>query len=136
MATTGDHLGNLRKLYIDGDVVGCTTQMSLSFQNEEVDSTCKDNDGAKQSLPGQQSWSVSLSGFQVFNNNPSVDDLLQLCKDRTEFTCLLSTEVTGDTEYQGTAYIASMEIVDNVNEVASYSCTIQGTGPLALNVIA
>ena len=136
MATLGDHLGNIRLLYIDGTAVGCTTQMEFQGQSDEVDATCKDNDGAKQSLPGQKGWTVSLSGFQVFNNNPSVDDLFALWNDRTEFTVLLSTDVVGDTEYQGSGYIQSITITDNVNEVASYSISITGIGPISANVIA
>lgn len=136
MATTGDHLGNLRLLYIDDVAVGCTTQMSLSLSSEEVDSTCKDNNGARQSLAGQQNWSVSISGHQVFENNPSVDDLFDLWKNRTEFEARLSTGVTGDVEYTGDAYISSMEITDNVNEVATWSATITGTGAISATTIS
>jgi predicted secreted protein len=136
MATTGDHLGNLRLMYVDDVAIGCTTSMSLSLSSESVDSTCKDNNGARQSLAGQQNWSVSIAGNQVFENTVSVDDLVTLWKNRTEFECKLSTNVTGDVEYTGDAYIESMEIVDNVNEVATWTANVVGTGPITAATIA
>lgn len=136
MATTGDHLGNLRLLYIDDEVVGCTTTMSASFSSESVDATCKDNNGARQSLPGQQNASVSVAGYQVFNQTVSIDDLLDLWQGRTEFEARLSTNVTGDTEIVGSAYIESIEVTDNVNEAASWSANIVFTGAVSFDVIA
>jgi len=135
MATTGDHLGNLELVYIDDVAIGCTTQMSFSNSSEQIDATCKDNDGARQSLPGQKNSSLSISGNQVFNNTISNDDLWALWNDRTEFTCTRSTGVVGDYEYVGIAYIESIEMVDNVNEVASFSCSIVFTGAVAQNLL-
>lgn len=135
MATTGDHLGNLRLLYIDDEVVGCTTTMSASFSSESVDATCKDNNGARQSLPGQQNASVAVAGYQVFNQTVSCDDLWNLWKNRTEFEARLSTNVSGDNEFVGTAYFESIEFTDNVNEAAAWSGNIVFTGAVTLTPI-
>jgi|694.fasta_scaffold98515_4 predicted secreted protein len=135
MPTAGDHLGNLRLLYIDDVAVGCTTTLSASFSSESVDATCKDNDGARQSLPGQQNASVAVAGYQVFDQTVSIEDILALWQDRTEFECKLSTNVSGDIEIIGNAYFESVEISDNVNEASSWSGNIIFTGAVTFSAV-
>jgi len=129
MATTGKVKGNAMLIYKDGVAIACTTQASLSYTNEQIEVTCKDNDGAKQYLLGGSNWSFTVGGIFQFDN-VGIDDLSDMAINKETATIRFGTDVIGDFYFEGDCIITSLNVESNVNAVVTYTATLQGTGPL------
>ena len=136
MATTGTVKGNLVGVYIsDGasgyDLIACATNASLNITNDMIETVCKDNDGARSVLPGQQSVSISIEGLTAYNNVGRTQ-LFASVKDKTLLTLQYGTGVTGDAFVQVDAYITSFEETAPLNDSTSFSvsfdCSNMTTG--------
>ena len=136
MATTGTVKGNLVGVYIndgsDGyDLIACGTNASLNITNDMIETVCKDNDGARSVLPGQQSVSISIEGLTAYNNVGRTQ-LFASVKDKTLLTLQYGTGVTGDAFVQVDAYITSFEETAPLNDSTSFSvsfdCSNMTTG--------
>ena len=93
MATTGTVKGNLVGIYIsDGatptpaySLIACGTNASLSITNEMIETVCKDNDGARSVLPGQQSVNMTIEGLTAYDNHGRTE-LFAAAKDKNQIT--------------------------------------------------
>jgi hypothetical protein len=136
MATTGTFNGNLIIPKWGSNVIGCTTDSSLSLSYETIDATCKDNDGSQSSLPGQQSGEISLSGLQKFDATLGIEDLRTDFSAKTERVIEWSTQVTGDQKWSATAFISSLNENAPLNGVATYDVTFTFKGAISLGTVS
>ena len=127
MATTGTVKGNLVGIYIsDGastpsyDLIACGTNASLSITNEMIETVCKDNDGARSVLPGQQSVNMTIEGLTAYDNHGRTE-LFAAAKDKTELTLKYGSGVSGDPFVQVTAHITSFEETAPLNDSTSFN---------------
>tara|TARA_Y100000401_G_scaffold38209_1_gene28789 strand:+ start:1408 stop:1839 length:432 start_codon:yes stop_codon:yes gene_type:complete len=129
MATTGTVKGNLVGVYIldgdgDGDtlydLIACGTNASLSLSNEMIETVCKDNDGARTALPGQQTVNMSVDGLTAYDNIGRAQ-LFAAAKDKTKLTLRYGSGVSGDPYVQVDAYITSFEETAPLNDSTSFS---------------
>lgn len=128
MPTTGAVVGNKIGVYVGGTLIACATSATFEGQNTMIDATCKDNNGAEQVIPGQQSWSMSVDALVKYDAAYGIDDLDAVWLNQQEVTIRMGTGVTGDPYYEGTAYIESFSKNAGLNEVANYSVSFKGTG--------
>jgi TP901-1 family phage major tail protein len=107
------------------------TSASLSISREMRDSTTKSSEGWSTSLAGLKSWEISGDGFVDFTGNNNVDALItqMLVADAETAKVTVSFGTAGQT-YSGDAYITSCSVDAGVEENATYSLTLQGTGDL------
>jgi predicted secreted protein len=131
MATVGAFKGNIVIPNWGGSAIGCTTNFSFEGSNAEVDATCKDNDGAKSTLAGEQTWSFTAEGLQVYDATIGIEDLMTDWRTKQEETIEWSTGVVGDKTYSGTAYISAISMGAPLNGVATWNVTWTGKGNLA-----
>lgn len=138
MATTGTVKGNLVGVYIqdaDGsgdtnfDLIACATNASLSISNDIIETVCKDNDGARTILPGQQSVTISVEGLTAYDN-VGREHLFDAVKDKTELTLQYGSGVSGDPYVQVDAYITSFEESAPLNDSTSYSVTFEASSTM------
>lgn len=138
MATTGTVKGNLVGVYIadDSDPVGydliaCGTNASLNITNDMIETVCKDNDGARSVLPGQQSINITIEGLTAFDNVGRTE-LFASVQNKTQLTLRYGSGVTGDPYVQVNAYITSFEETAPLNDSTSFSvsfdCDTMTTG--------
>ena len=129
MATTGTVKGNLVGVYIldadnsgdtNYDLIACGTNASLNITNEMIETVCKDNDGARSVLPGQQSVNISIEGLTAYDNVGRTA-LFASAKDKTQLTLKYGSGVTGDPFVQVDAYITSFEESAPLNDSTSFS---------------
>jgi TP901-1 family phage major tail protein len=109
------------------------TSASLSISREMRDSTTKSSEGWSTSLAGLKSWEISGDGFVDFTGTGNnVDDLItqMLVADPETAKVTVSFGTAGQT-YSGDAYITSCSVDAGVEENATYSLTLQGTGDLS-----
>jgi hypothetical protein len=70
--------GNSLLLSIGGQTIGCTTNTTFSSQNEVIDVTCKDNDGAKENLSGGNTATITFEMFFNTDSTYGLSDILPL----------------------------------------------------------
>src|SRR5690606_14669067 len=133
--TTGVVNGNNVLLYVDGDAVACSTNAEISYTNELIEVTCKDNGGAKQYLLGSGDWTITVEMFWKFDATFGAGDMWDLALNKTEVEAMFSNENTGDFRLVGNALITSINGVAPLNGGCTCSVTLQGTGTLTKETI-
>lgn len=114
--------------------IGCLSDNSFSESSETIDTTTRDNAGWMTSRPTMQSYSISFNGIQVNStiaggnfNVASYDRLKELKRGRI----LLDWKIQGSTfpivDY-GKAYLIDISEVATVNELITFSGTLNGFG--------
>ena len=117
-------------------IVAHATNCSLELSMDERDITSKDSAGWKEISGGLRNWSISTDAlYDATDLGATKTDfvaLFDLVDARTkvyiEFTML--SPVAGDYIYTGEGYVTSLSLSGGVEETASYSCSISGTGDL------
>jgi TP901-1 family phage major tail protein len=146
MATTGKIRSNAINVYVssvvgdtidtDGtddtyDIIASSTSGTFSGELETLDATTKDNDGARSILVSAINWSVSCEGLVHFgdeSNKLRPTELFDIWNNKSKVRVAWSTGVEGDTFYYGNGFITSYEESAGLNEIASFSITIEGDG--------
>ena len=131
MPTTGTVKGNLVGVYIqdaDGsgdsnfDLIACGTNATLNISNEMIETVCKDNDGERTVLPGQQSVTITVEGLTAYDNVGRTH-LIDAAIDKTELVLRYGTGVTGDPYIQVDAFMTSFEETAPLNDSTSFSAS-------------
>lgn len=135
MPSTGKQNGTLVALYIGGVKQTYATNASLEINNETIDVSCKDSSGWRDILAGMRSW--SMSGDFIFAEDAALnfEDVFDDINGRTSVTARISTEVTGDVYYEGTAYITSASMSGGVEDAQVYSMSLEGTAALSKGTV-
>ena len=124
MATTGTVKGNLVGVYINDSgtysLVACGTNATVNISNEMIETVCKDNDGARSVLPGQQSITMTVEGLTAYDNVGRTE-LIDAALDKTELTLRYGSGVNGDPYLQVDAFITSFEESAPLNDSTSFS---------------
>lgn len=146
MATTGKIRSNAINVYVSTltgdsidadatddtfDIIASSTSGTFSGELETLDATTKDNDGARSILVSAINWSISCEGLVHFGDETDKlrpTELFDIWNNKTQVRVAWSTGVTGDTFYYGNGYITSYEESAGLNEIASFSITIEGDG--------
>jgi predicted secreted protein len=102
---------------------------SLDLGADDIDITSFDSQGWKEYLAGLKEWSGSIEGNLKPDDTNGQKAILNawLSGEKLTFTF----EVSSDVSFQGEAFVKpSIEVP--VDDKASFSCDITGTGALAL----
>jgi len=108
------------------------TSASLSISRDLRDSTNKSSQGWSESLAGLKSWELSGDGFVEFR---LADAATKNFKELFQKMIANDPEVTvkfsdGTTYYVGNAFMTSLSVDAGVEENATYSVSLTGTGVL------
>ena len=128
MATAGTVKGNLVGIYISDNatptpaftLIACGTNASLNITNEMIETVCKDNDGARSVLPGQQSVNMTIEGLTAYDNHGRTE-LFAAAKNKTQLTLKYGSGVSGDPFVQVDAFITSFEETAPLNDSTSFN---------------
>ena len=102
------------------DLIACGTNATLNISNEMIETVCKDNDGARSVLPGQQSISMTVEGLTAYDNIGRTN-LIDAVIDKTELTLRYGSGVNGDPYIQVDAFITSFEETAPLNDSTSFN---------------
>jgi len=130
--------GTNRILYIkwDGDFlpIGCLTSESFDEDVEMLETTTRDNQGWKTSVPTNQSYNISFEGLLIntnFNggdfNKISYDRLRVLKRNRTLIEWKMQDKdlIFIDT---GFGYLKNLSDSANIDEFITFNASIEGFG--------
>ena len=114
--------------------IGCLTSDSFSESIEMLDTTTRDNEGWKTSVPTTQSYSITFDGLVIntkYNGGDfskiSLDRLRELKRDRTLIEWK-SQDINLTFVDTGFGYITSLSNSANIDEFISFSANIEGYG--------
>jgi hypothetical protein len=119
MAVNGNDVG----IYVEGSLIGCLTNATFSSSNEEIDVTCKDNDGARAILPGGQTAEVTFEGYFDPAATYGFQDLVAINKNRTKVWVKMSYDGTDSLTITGYAYLNQIEWTGPLNAGSTFSGT-------------
>jgi TP901-1 family phage major tail protein len=110
-------------------VAHCTSA-SLSMNMELRDSTTKSSTGWQSNLGGLRSWELSSDAFVEIGSitGADIEELWTIWEARTEVAVKFGHT---NMEYTGNALITSISIESGVEENATYSISLTGSGALA-----
>lgn len=130
--------GTYRLVYIEWEDVflpiGCLTGDSFSENAEMLDTTTRDNNGWKTSLPTNQSYNISFDGL-IINTNFNGGDFSKISLDRLRLLkrnrTLINWKIQ-DTNLifvdSGQGYITDLSDSSSVDEYITFNCNIEGYG--------
>jgi hypothetical protein len=119
MAVNGNDVG----IYVEGSLIGCLTNATFSSSNEEIDVTCKDNDGASAILPGGQTAEITFEGYFDPAATYGFQDLVAINKNRTKVWVKMSYDGTDSLTITGYAYLNQIEWTGPLNAGSTFSGT-------------
>lgn len=129
--TSGIMNGTLIGMYVNGSVkIANAVSHDLDLSMAVRDTTNKDNAGWQTGLGGLKSWTCSAEAMFDQAANYTFDQLFALFDARTAITVYLSTTVTGDKKYSGSALITGLKKSAPNEANVTFSVTLQGTGAL------
>lgn len=65
----------------------------------------------------------------------SFDDLYTLISNGQELTMKISDQISGDKSYSGSGYLKSLKQTDPVEDIATFTCMVEGTAELTKSTI-
>lgn len=145
MATTGPVNGTLISIFKDvsGSLkkIANATSHSFDVSKDMIDVTSKDSAGAKEFIAGEYGYTLNVEA--IFEDDASVGATQQSFKDLatdllagTLLTIVISTNVTGDEKYTGSAFFTSLSLSAPNNDKATWTGTLQGSGALTIGTVA
>ena len=117
-------------LKCSGTIVAHTTSSTLNINQDLPDATTKDSSGWSENISGLRDWSIDVEGLTDYSASFGADELADLILNRTTCTVEFGTGTTGDTKFSGTVNLASLTQDAPLEDVASFSGSLTGTGEL------
>jgi TP901-1 family phage major tail protein len=139
MATTGLVNGTLVALY--KDVAGTPTKIAnltstdFELSKDTIDATNKDGGSYKEFLVGLSGWTMNAEGIFEEDGSAtgvSAKDLLDDIIAGAPITAIMTSNVADDLKLSGLAIITSFAWNAPVNDVSTFSVSLQGTGALTV----
>ena len=143
MATTGLMNGTLVSLY--KDVSGTLTKFAngtsadFSITKDTIDATNKDGGAYKEFLVGLNSWTMNFEGLYEEDGSVTGQSPKEVLADLITgalITVVMTTSVTGDMKLSGSALLTNFAWTAPVNDVSTFTCSLQGSGTLTIGTVA
>lgn len=122
-------------LEVDGSIIGCATDFSLSVDKDMIEIACLSATGAKQQVPDLYGWNVSFSGLVMQQGTVGTDksfyDLMDnLLAGDSSIAIYIVPDVNNNDYYGGVGYLTSLSMDGGVGSAVTYSGEIAGDGEL------
>jgi predicted secreted protein len=113
---------------------GHSRSFSLNLEAAPIDATSRDSEGWSEFIMGQRSFTFDFEGLISFEDDINIEYLNQAIIDRTKFLVKFTTDLEGDLVFNGYCYLSSVTIDSPMEDVVTYSGTLQGTEVFATSV--
>lgn len=131
--TTGKISGNLIMVSVDGDQLACTTGATFSATRERIETTCKDNDGAKTYEPGSMDGTFEVQGIAKYDTATSLSLIQEAFFSGAEQVWQYgSLDNPDDPYYQFTGFVSDFTVEGPLNSPETWSATIVPTSQILL----
>jgi predicted secreted protein len=130
MASTGFRNGTDLSIFINGTEVAFASTHDLNMNMATREVTNKDSAGWTEKREAVRDWDTSGEAFFAEDAAYGFTDLFAFYNSRTSVTVKFSTNVSGDIYYTGSAYLTSLSQSDPLEDSATFSFSLEGTGVL------
>lgn len=113
--------GNAVLVFVNDVAIGCLTGCSMSVDLDEVITTCKDNDGAKTSLPGGVNWGIDFDGNFDTSATVGLSQLLDIVLGKTLISVRFGLDTSGGLYLTGSAYLSSVKWEGPLNAASKFT---------------
>lgn len=113
---------------------GHSRSFSLNLEAAPIDATSRDSEGWSEFIMGQRSFTFDFEGLISFEDDINIEYLNQAIIDRTKFLVKFTTDLGGSLIFNGYCYLSSVTIDSPMEDVVTYSGTLQGTEVFATSV--
>ena len=123
----------------DGTAFALTKSCTLNINRATPDASTKSSNGWAEHIDGQKDWSIDLDGLADFQTSSSVDDLVDYIINQTSFINIEFVPIASGVKhvsYTGEASLTNVQIVAQMEEVATLSGSFKGTGELTKTVVS
>jgi len=128
---------SIMHVYVESAAVAKATDCNIEFSANEVNIAHKDISGSwSASDYGELNATITTSALYATGDGETFDDLWTAFLAGTKVTVRFSTEVEGDTYYEGEFLVTSLSINAPNNESVTYSATFKSDGAVDSDVIA
>jgi len=111
--------------------------VSLSRERETTETNNFDSPNWTESISTMRNWSISAEALYVYTDAGQVAIEAAFASNTAVAVTLTSTAgTTGAFQFTGNAWVTSLELEFETNEVVSYSIDIEGTGELTRSAIS
>ena len=128
-------IGNAVLLFVDEQAIGCTTSATLNITGTEIETTCKDDNGAYSSVIGTDEWTMEIAGNWETTSTFGVPQLASIKYNKTLVGVKMSvvntstgSDLSGGLYFQGYANMTDFNIDAPLNGAATISATFKGSG--------
>jgi predicted secreted protein len=130
--TTGKINGTLILVDAGGTTIGCSTNAELTITNERLETTCKDDNGAKTYTVGSQDWSLKVDGLVIFESVSNFSVVAAAAVDQTVIAWTMGTDNSDDPVFSGSGFLGDFNYGAGLNAPATWSFTVAPTTAITL----
>ena len=116
-----------------GEAIACQRNVDISFTDELIDISCKQDGGYNTFLAGKRAFTINceaLTDWQPTGTDEGITELQVLYSNRSPIEFNLTDPTNTDIYYNGIGYIESLEVNAGNETETTYTATISGTGDL------
>ncbi len=106
---------------------GHSRSFTLNVEANPIDATSRSSSGWSEFIMGSRSFTLDFEGLVDYSDDINVEWLETAIENKTKFLIKFTTNLAGDLVYNGYVYISNMTIDSNMEDVVTYSGTLQGT---------
>ena len=110
---------------------GHSRSFTLNVEASPIDATSRASAGWSEFIIGQRSFTLDFEGLVDYSDNIDPAWLETAVENETKFLVKFTTNLAGSLVYNGYVYISSLTIDGPMEDVVTYSGTLQGTEILA-----
>ncbi len=121
--------GNSLLVYVNDVAIGCLNNNEFSSTNEVIDATCKDNDGARNTLPGGNTATITFDGTFDTDATYGFSQLIAIHKNKTAVAVRMGVAGSGGTYIQAaSAYLNQLTWSGPLNAATVFNGTFDIDG--------
>lgn len=106
---------------------GHSRSFTLNLEANPIDATSRSSAGWSEFIMGSRSFTLDFEGLVDYSDDINVEWLEQAVENKTKFLVKFTTNLAGTLVYNGYVYISSLTIDSPMEDVVTYSGTLQGT---------
>jgi len=110
---------------------GHSRSFTLNVEASPIDATSRASAGWSEFIIGQRSFTLDFEGLVDYADDVDPAWLETAVENETKFLVKFTTNLAGSLIYNGYVYISSLTIDGPMEDVVTYSGTLQGTEILA-----
>ena len=115
---------------VDDLAIACQRGVNVTINSDNPDATCKQDEGYTALIYGKRSFEISADALQSFTEDIDLTFLFDYYENRTPVNFSVANPLFTDVYFTGQALITSIEANSPMEDVATYSVVLQGTGDL------